>query len=77
MTLTQNQRFALVSFVFNIGETALRTSTLLRLLNAGDYASVPNQLLRWNKEHVNGVLIANEGLTNCSKAEITLWNTPA
>lgn len=76
MTLTDNQRFALISFVFNEGETKFLTSTLLRLLNAGDYAAVPTQLLRWNKETVNGVLVANEGLTNRRKAEIKLWSTP-
>ena len=27
----------------------LRTSTLTRRLNAGDYDSVPGELLRWNK----------------------------
>lgn len=73
--LSDNQRFALISFVFNMGEPAFVTSTLLRLLNAGDYAAVPTQLLRWNKEHVNGVLRENAGLTNRRKAEITLWAT--
>jgi lysozyme len=60
--LSDNQRFALISFVFNMGEPAFVTSTLLHLLNTGDYASVPTQLLRWNKEHVNGVLRENAGL---------------
>jgi lysozyme len=59
-----------------MGETRLRTSTLLKLLNSGDYASVPTQLLRWNKEHVNGVVGDSVGLTSRRKAEITLWNTP-
>src|SRR5258706_10508492 len=35
--LTQNQFDALVSFVFNIGVTAFKRSTLLRVLNTGDY----------------------------------------
>ncbi len=52
--LTDNQRFALISFVFNEGEPKFRTSTLLRLLNEGDYASVPAQLRRWNKETIKG-----------------------
>jgi lysozyme len=37
VSLTQNQFDALVSFVFNIGTTAFRRSTLLRVLNTGDY----------------------------------------
>jgi lysozyme len=74
--LTDNQRFALISFVFNEGEPKFRTSTLLRLLNEGDYASVPTQLRRWIKETVNGVQRDNAGLLNRREAEIKLWNTP-
>jgi lysozyme len=73
--LTENQRFVLVSFVFNLGRSRLATSTLLRLLNAGDYASVPTQLLRWNKETIDGVLRDNVGLTHRREAEIKLWNS--
>ena len=35
--LTQNQFDALVSFTYNLGGGAFRSSTLLKLLNAGDY----------------------------------------
>jgi len=52
VALTEPQWSALASFVFNEGEHAFLTSTLLALLNAGDYASVPRQLLRWTKETV-------------------------
>jgi lysozyme len=47
--LTQNRFDALVSLVFNIGAGAFRSSTLLRLLNMGDYAGAAAQFLRWNK----------------------------
>ncbi len=40
---------ALVSFAYNVGNEALRGSTLLRLLNGGDVAGAANQFLRWDK----------------------------
>ncbi|MBB6187961.1 hypothetical protein [Rhodanobacter sp. MP7CTX1] len=61
--------------VFNEGELAFLTSTLLRLLNAGDYASVPTQLMRWTKETINGRLVDSTGLLSRRKAEVNLWNT--
>ena len=47
--LTQPQLDALISFAFNVGTGAFRDSTLLKLLNGGDYGSVPAQLNRWTK----------------------------
>lgn len=45
--LSQGQYDALVDFAYNAGAQNLRTSTLLRLLNAGDYAGAANQFKRW------------------------------
>lgn len=47
--LTQNQFDALTSLTYNIGVGAFKGSTLLRLLNAGDYAGAAAQFARWNK----------------------------
>ena len=47
--LTQNQHDALVSFIYNVGETNFKTSTLLKRLNEGNYKEAANQFLVWNK----------------------------
>lgn len=46
--LTQNQFDALVSFVFNVGTTAFRRSTLLRVLNKGDYEEAAKCFDMWH-----------------------------
>jgi len=67
--LNDNQFGALVSFAFNIGTTAFAKSTLLRKLNAGDYASVPSELARWTRN--DGKVM--QGLVNRRAAEAGLW----
>lgn len=47
--LTTKQRDALCSFVFNVGGGAFQKSTLLRLLNEGNYTGSAAQFPRWNK----------------------------
>jgi lysozyme len=50
--LSDDEFSALVSFTFNLGATALATSTLLRKLNAGDYAGAADEFPRWDKARV-------------------------
>jgi lysozyme len=50
--LNDNQFSALVCFCFNVGPGGFGGSTLLRLLNNGNYQGAANQFPRWNK--VNG-----------------------
>lgn len=47
--LTQGQFEALTSFAYNVGIFAFGKSTLLKLLNSGDYAGAADQFSRWNK----------------------------
>lgn len=72
--LNDYQFGALVAFVFNVGVSAFASSTLLRMLNQGNYAAVPVQLMRWNKITVGGRKIINKGLTNRRSAECGLWS---
>ena len=45
--LKQCQHDALVSFVYNLGATNFRNSTLLKKLNAKDYKGAAEEFLRW------------------------------
>jgi lysozyme len=45
--LTQGQFDSLVDFCFNLGAGRLRDSTLLRLLNQGNYDAAANQFQYW------------------------------
>lgn len=67
--LSSNQLGALISFVFNVGGGQFTSSTLLKRLNRGDYASVPFELRRWNKN--DGRVM--QGLVNRREAEAALW----
>jgi len=44
---TETQRAAIYSFAYNIGATATINSTLLKKLNAKDYAGACSELKRW------------------------------
>ena len=67
--LTQGQFDALVSFAHNVGLSALKDSTLLRLVNARDYAGAAAQFVRWNK--AGGKVLP--GLTRRREAERKLF----
>jgi lysozyme len=64
---------ALISLLFNIGAANLAASTLLRKLNAGDFAGAADQFLAWDKARVNGVLQALAGLTRRRRAERAMF----
>jgi lysozyme len=70
VSLTQNQFDALVSWVYNLGPTNFRKSTMLKVLNAGKYEEVPYQMKRW--VHANGKIL--KGLVLRREAEAELFS---
>ena len=68
--LNQNQFDALVVWVYNLGPTNFRKSTLLKELNTGNYQAVPIEIKRWNK--AGGQVL--EGLIKRRKAEANLFS---
>lgn len=75
--LTPDQRGALASFVFNLGAGSLQSSTLLRLLNQGDYEGAASQFGRWVYATVNGVKTQLPGLVKRRAAESELFEGSA
>ena len=69
VALSQHQFDALVSWVYNLGPANLKSSTLLKVLNSGDYEGVPAQIKRWNK--AGGKVL--KGLVRRREAEALLF----
>ncbi len=59
---------ALIDFGFNLGASALKTSTLRKRVNAGAWEQVPAELRKWNK--AGGRIL--RGLTIRREAEAAL-----
>lgn len=64
-----NQFGALVSFAYNCGVGNLKKSTLLKKVNAGDFASAAKEFAKWNR--AGGKVL--KGLTNRRAAEAALF----
>lgn len=75
VTLNDNQYGALVSWAFNVGIGNMKSSDLVRLMNAGEEViAVANyELPLWNK--ANGKVVT--GLVRRRKAEVDLFNAPS
>ena len=70
VALSQSQFDALVDFCFNLGEQRLLSSTLLRYLNAGNFASAESQFEIW--VHAGGKV--QPGLVSRRKAEADMFS---
>jgi len=69
VTLNQNQYDSLIAWIYNLGPTNLKKSTLLIVLNNGNYENVPDQIKRWNK--ANGKVL--NGLVKRRNSEALLF----
>ncbi|WP_442786292.1 lysozyme [Leptothoe sp. PORK10 BA2] len=67
--INDNQFAALVSFTYNVGSGAMRSSTLLRKLNNRDITGAADEFPRWNR--AGGRVLA--GLTRRRNAERALF----
>ena len=67
--LDQNEFDALVAFAYNVGCNALKSSTLMLLLNSGKKDAAAEQFLRWDK--AGGLIVA--GLLRRREAERELF----
>lgn len=71
--LTEHQWSALLSWAFNFGAPRFAESTLRRIINAGELAAVPNELLRWVKGDTPKRVLP--GLVARREAEGALWRS--
>lgn len=76
--LNHNQRAALISLIFNIGQSFYRSSTIRKLLIAGNIKEASDQFPRWCKAYntEKKVLERNEGLYKRRLREMELYNKP-
>ncbi|WP_448191968.1 glycoside hydrolase family protein [Azospirillum sp. sgz301742] len=77
VSINPQQRGALASFVFNLGSGSLASSTLLRLLNAGNFDGAAGEFGKWVNATVGGVKTALPGLVARRAAEASLFQTGA
>lgn len=72
--VNQNQFNALVSFCYNIGTQAFKTSTLLKKVNVNPAdKTIANEFMKWVKGTVKGKKVTIAGLVNRRKKEVELY----
>ncbi|MFD2112567.1 glycoside hydrolase family protein [Thiorhodococcus fuscus] len=62
VSLSDSQAAALTSLAYNIGEGAFSNSTLVKLLNLGDYEAAAGEFDKWTKVTVNGLKQTSDAL---------------
>lgn len=70
--ISPQTRAALISFSYNVGGSAMRKSTSVKLINQGKIEQGCKALGLWNKATVNGKKVVIKGLVNRRNEEIKL-----
>ena len=73
--LSDNQRTALISFIFNIGNSAFLRSNVYKAIKSHRLADVPKELLKWKYITKGKKQVVSRGLHNRRLQEIKLWNS--
>lgn len=71
------QAAAMLSLAYNIGVSAFRASTVLRLFNDNDIAGAASAFLMWDKITKDGKTIVSDGLRRRRESERDLFLSPA
>lgn len=68
--VTEEQKAALTSFAYNVGEHAFSESTLLKKINAGDMEGAKSEFMRWTKSGGK----TDVGLINRREKELAIFS---
>lgn len=72
--VNQNQFDSLCSFIYNVGVTNFRKSTLLKKIKVNpDDLSIRDEFMKWTMARKNGQLVSLPGLVRRRKAEADLY----
>lgn len=71
--LRHNQFDALGCWTYNLGTGALKSSTMLKRVNAKRHKDVPPEMRKWNQARVKGVMKPVDGLTTRRNHEADLY----
>lgn len=67
------QYAALISLAYNIGVSAFKASTVLKMHNAGNHPAAADAFLLWDKAHVDGQLVTVPPLLARRQAERAMY----
>jgi len=74
LNMNQNQFDSIVSFVYNVGITSFKRSTLFKIIKIDSHnPQIKDEFLRWNKARIKGKLSKVVGLTNRRIDETELY----